>query len=56
MNDVTAIEKINLIPLALMVLALGIAPGIIMKGIAPSVDHLLMQVGHHDPFDMETLP
>lgn len=50
MDDVTTIEKINLIPLALMVLLLGVAPMLVLKGIGPSVDHLIEQVTSPDVF------
>ncbi|NBX65716.1 MAG: NADH-quinone oxidoreductase subunit M [Proteobacteria bacterium] len=45
MEDVTGIEKINLVPLALMVIALGVAPYLVFNYTAPSVEKLVMQVG-----------
>ena len=50
MNDVTAIEKVNLVPLAVMVLLLGVAPMLVLKGIGPSVDHLMVQIGIQTEF------
>jgi NADH-quinone oxidoreductase subunit M len=45
MEDVTGIEKVNLVPLALMVLALGVMPSLVFNYTAPSVEKLIMQVG-----------
>ena len=50
MDDVTTIEKVNLVPLALMVLLLGVAPMLVLKGIGPSVDHLMVQIGAQTEF------
>lgn len=44
MNDVTTIEKVNLIPLAIFVLILGVMPNLVLKGIGPSVDNLIAQI------------
>ncbi len=45
MNDVSAIEKTNLVPMAVVVLALGIAPSLVFASTSASVEHLLTQVG-----------
>lgn len=54
MMDLTPIEKTNLIPLALMVLVLGIVPSLVLEPITPSVEKLLAQAGApvemSDPF------
>lgn len=54
MKDVNTIEKINLIPLAIIVLILGIMPSIVFKPIGPSVEKLMVQAGaavhNADPF------
>jgi len=41
MSDVNGIEKIALVPLALMVLWLGVQPNFVLDRIAPSVENLL---------------
>jgi NADH-quinone oxidoreductase subunit M len=43
MPDLTWKEKINFIPLALLVLWLGITPGVVMNKTAPAVDKLIAQ-------------
>jgi len=45
MADVTTIEKVNLVPLAIMVLVLGVVPSIVFNYTAPSVERLVGQVG-----------
>lgn len=54
MADVTLIEKINLVPLAAAVIVLGVAPGLVLDPISPSVEKLLVQTGatapQADPF------
>jgi NADH-quinone oxidoreductase subunit M len=44
MADVNAIEKINLVPLALLVVLLGVMPRLVMEPMAASVEKLLKQV------------
>jgi NADH-quinone oxidoreductase subunit M len=46
MKDLTSIEKITLVPLAILTIWLGVQPGIVMDRISPSVDHLLERVHH----------
>ena len=41
MSDVNTVEKIALVPLALMVLWLGVQPNFVLDRISPSVDNLL---------------
>jgi NADH-quinone oxidoreductase subunit M len=41
MNDVNGLEKIALVPLALMVLWLGVQPNFVLDRISPTVDNLL---------------
>ncbi len=55
MEDVTKIEKINLVPLAVMVLVLGVMPSLVLEPISASVEKLMAQAGadataNTDPF------
>ncbi|MCB9987352.1 MAG: NADH-quinone oxidoreductase subunit M [Rhodospirillales bacterium] len=49
MSDVSAIEKINLIPLAIMVIALGVMPRLVLEPIGASVEALMDHAGVHMP-------
>ncbi|MBU6234780.1 MAG: NADH-quinone oxidoreductase subunit M [Alphaproteobacteria bacterium] len=63
MEDMTGIEKTNLVPLAILVLALGVMPALVFKSTAPSVEKLISQVGaiadaiviHPDPESFDAL-
>jgi len=45
MMDVTPIEKVNLIPLAIATIVLGVVPALVLDPITPSVEKLLAQAG-----------
>ena len=45
MEDLSVIEKVNLVPLALMVLVLGVMPSIVFKYTGATVENLMLQVG-----------
>ncbi len=55
MGDVGAIEKVNLIPLAIGVIVLGVMPTLVMQPIGASVEKLLAQV-NTIPGLMQTVP